>query len=97
MLGDTFEYHEAVADILCSGGVLVKRLGGVLASSSTSAIRKILTGPFLPQSSSSLVLRLLFHLVVITNLYVSESSGISVDREANNSGQLTPLRCDQPQ
>ena len=52
MLRNTFEYHEAVADILRSGCVTVKWLGGVLASSTARTVRKILTGPFLPHSSS---------------------------------------------
>jgi hypothetical protein len=52
MIGNALQDHEAVGDILCAGGVLVKRLGQISASSAASAVRKIVTGPFLQSSSA---------------------------------------------
>ena len=52
MLTNALQYYKAVADILCSGGVLVKRLAQISASSTARAVRKLVTDPFLPHSSS---------------------------------------------
>ena len=69
MIRDTFQDHKAVGDILRSGGVTVKRLGGYWL-----ALPHVQLGQSLQIHSSPtrrrLVLRLLFHLVVITNLSV---------------------------
>ena len=70
MVRNTFEDHKAVADILCSGGVLVKRLGEILASSTAVQLGKSLQVHSSPTRRRRLVLRLLFHRVVITNLSV---------------------------